>query len=750
MRQVTAKRAAVLSTVALVLIIVVPLAIRKLSPDDSSRLAGYTGSRSCRECHERFYELWAPSHHGTAMQPFTEEFAASHVVPLADELVVGRFSYLVEIDGGRGRVVERGPDGETGYRILHALGGKNVYYFLTELERGRLQVLPVAFDVRRQIWFDAPSSMMRHFEGAADEQVYWRERALTFNTSCWSCHVSQLSTNYDRATDSYSTVWAEPGINCETCHGGAARHVEAARNVPEGEDLEDLEIISVKQFDVAQVNSLCSSCHSKAHVITTDFTPGDRYFDHFGLTTLESADFYPDGRDLGENYTHTSWLMSPCVASGNLSCLQCHTSSGRYRHAGEDANNACVPCHEERVADAPAHTRHPAGSPGNQCIACHMPMTEFARMRRSDHSMLPPTPATTIEYGSPNACNLCHSDRDAKWADQLVREWRKRDYQAPALYRAGLTSAARRGDWNRLPEMLSYIESDERDPVFATALIRLMEQSALDGAWTSLRKAIDDPSPLVRAAAAHALARDPTPQTLEVLLQASEDNYRIVRVSVGYALAAFPPQALALALAQTQAGGDAVEEFERSLEVRPDDWSSHYNKGNYMMTRGLLREAVASFDTAALLEPTVVPPLVNAAMAYNMLGDNVGAERSLRRALEVAPNESVIHFNLGLLLAELGRAGEAEAAFRRTLDADSLQAAAAYNLGVLVADKNLPEAVEWCGRAAALEPDESRYAYTHAFFLNRFGDQSGNYGAPAVAAVGSSVWRHLPSARLHI
>ncbi len=37
--------------------------------------SGFVGSASCRSCHEQFYELWAPSHHGLAMQPYTEEFA---------------------------------------------------------------------------------------------------------------------------------------------------------------------------------------------------------------------------------------------------------------------------------------------------------------------------------------------------------------------------------------------------------------------------------------------------------------------------------------------------------------------------------------------------------------------------------------------------------------------------------------------------------------------------------------------------
>ena len=45
----------------------------------------------------------------------------------------------------------------------------------------------------------------------------------------------------------------------------------------------------------------------------TTFTPGDRYLDHYDLVALENPDFYPDGRDLGENYTYTLWRMSPCA-----------------------------------------------------------------------------------------------------------------------------------------------------------------------------------------------------------------------------------------------------------------------------------------------------------------------------------------------------------------------------------------------------------------------------------------------------
>ena len=439
---------------------------------------GFAGSASCRECHERFYQLWSTSFHGLAMQPYTEALAKDKLTPQKDDVVIGAFRYHAEIGSGGGYVLETGADGtKRQYPIAHALGGKNVYYFLTLMERGRLQTLPVAYDVHKRDWFDTALSGIRHFPGQPgnEEPVGWREWPYTFNTACYGCHVSQLATNYELKTDSYQTTWAEPGINCETCHGPSAEHNKIARETPKGQPLADLKIISTKTMTKDQRNHVCASCHAKTTApLTTSYPPGEKFFDHFDLVTFENPDYYPDGRDLGENYTYTSWLMSPCVKSGKLDCMHCHTSSGRYRFKKEKFNDACVPCHADKVNAPAAHTHHLAEGEGSRCISCHMPKTAFARMNRSDHSMAPPAPAATIAYQSPNACNGCHADKDAAWADALVRQWRARDYQAPVLARAALVAAARKRDWARLPEMLAYIRDSERDEVFATSLIRLL------------------------------------------------------------------------------------------------------------------------------------------------------------------------------------------------------------------------------------------------------------------------------------
>ena len=700
----------------------------------------FAGSASCRQCHESFYQLWAPSHHGLAMQPYTFAFAQVNLTAPEGPITIGKNEYVACLGQDQGWVLERGPRGQKPLRIVHVMGGKSVYYFLTPLERGRLQTLPVAYDVRTKKWFDTAASGVRHFPHAGpDAPVHWTDPMYTFNTSCHGCHVSQLATNYDPKTDAYRTTWAEPGINCEACHGPGQEHVRICQAAPKDHVPPDLKIIRTKPFTAEQTNAMCGSCHAKLSPVSASFRPGDRFFDRFDLTTLEHPDFYPDGRDLGENYTMTSWRMSPCVKSGKLDCMHCHTSSGRYRFKGDEKPNAaCLPCHQERVENATAHTRHTAASTGNQCVACHMPTTEFARMTRSDHSMRPPTPAATLKFKSPNAYNLCHSDKDPTWADQQVRQWHSSGYQKPVLERAALVDAARRGEGRQLAAILAYIGSRDRDEIFSASLIRLLYRYESRAKWPAIIKALqEDSSPLVRAASAQALDGYVTDESIGALARATADEYLLVRVRAATALTAVPVERLPSE--HRAAAGRATTELLAALLARPDDYASHYNLGNFYLQRGDQGKALASFQNAIKLRPDFVPPHVNVAFVYNAQGENDKAEASFRRAIALDPNNPAVHLNLGMLLGEMNRPKEAEQVFRRTLEIDPNSAAAAYNLGVILASDRPFESLRWCQKAYKLHPEEGKYGYTYAFYLHQRRDTS-----EAVKVLREMVRRNVP------
>lgn len=704
---------------------------------------GVTGSQGCRSCHEKFYQLWSTSFHGLAMRPYSDAFAGQALKPQQGELSIGHARYSAATGPGQGWMTERGNGKKTTYRIAYVIGGKNVFYFLAAMPKGRLQTMPLAYDVHRGEWFDMAGSGLRHVLGAgpnanrnaesrADHSASgrpldWKAWPYTFNTACRGCHVSQLSAGYDAKRDTYHTTWREPGINCETCHGPGEEHVRVCLAAPKDRPPKDLKLIrGGRDFTPEQNNALCSSCHAKASQLTAGMKPGERFFDHFDLVTYESTDYAPDGRDLGENYTYTSWSRSPCVKSGKLDCLHCHTSSGRYKFADPArANEACLPCHAGRVAEAAQHSRHPAGSSGSRCVSCHMPMTEFARMRRSDHSMLPPTPAATMAYGSPNACNTCHQDKDAAWADAQVRAWRTRDYQAPVLHQTGLIDAARKGDWSRLEELRTYLHNPAGDPVIQASLLRLLRGCPDPGKWDAVLKAAASPSPLVRAAAMESLAASPSRQGAKALLAALSDDYRVVRIRAAASLAALPTGLAKPTKAQASALSRAQGELLASLNVRPDLWSSQYNLGNHYQSQGDDARALDRYNAAIRLNPEGVPPLINASLAYARLGQAAKAETMLQKALELDPDNAPAHFNMGLLMAQRGNATGAERHLRAALKQDPSLAEAALNLGVLLAPTRIQEALPLLQQAARLRPQDPRFAYALAFFMNRAGNPRG-------------------------
>jgi tetratricopeptide (TPR) repeat protein len=354
-------------------------------------------------------------------------------------------------------------------------------------------------------------------------------------------------------------------------------------------------------------------------------------------------------------------------------------------------------------------------------------MTEFARMRRSDHSMLPPTPAATEAFKSPNACTSCHADKEPSWADRLVREWHPKDYQAPVLRRASLVDAARKRDWTRAGEILGYLREPDRDEIVAASLIRLLGPCEDERKWPSLLIALKDPSPLVRSSAAAGLSGRLTGEAVGALLEATRDGTRLVRIRAAASLSALPPERIP---ARDRPFFDrAVAELEASFRGRPDDWSSRYNLGNVYLDRGDLPRAAAEYEAAARLRPDTVAPWVNLSMARARLGDPAGAEKSLRRALEIDPRDSAARFNLGLLLAEGGRRAEAEQELRAAVETDPRHAAAAYNLGLLTVGRDPRGGLDLLSRAWSLQPGDPRYGYSLGFHRARAGDARGAMAA---------------------
>ncbi len=707
-----------------VLIVLLTVISCKQQPKEQTN--EFAGSESCIECHEKFYKLWRPSYHGQAMMPINGEFVAKHQLPNSEPIDVEGNMFQVEFKDSSMVMYERkGDELIKTYDVLWAMGGHNVYCFLTPFEKGKLQNIPLAYDANRKKWFNYPEAGVRHFgdDYPDDEALPWKDDMFAFNTGCYSCHISQLSTNFDLETETYHTTWREAGINCETCHGPGGEHVRIFKNLKEGEEPKELGLISTKVFTQEQHNDACSPCHAKMNPITPSYTPGDKYFDNYNLTTLEDRDFYPDGRSLGENYTLTGWKMNECMSGGELHCVICHTSSGRDRNK-DNPNQACLQCHNNRNEDLEAHTGHKAEA-GLTCISCHMPKREFVgHFLRSDHSFRPPMPEATIKFGSPNACNQCHTDKSPEWANNIVKKRPNGNYQEETLKWAQLIKEARDQDWKNADKMFTYIEDPKTNEVVANSFVRLLANYSNNSKAEVLLKALKNKSELVRSSAAYSLAEIFTDDVKNALLDACQDDIRLVRIQAANAILMFPEDNFT-----TEQRGvieKAEAEYVTSMTSRLDNWSNHYNLGIYYQHKGDAGAALNSYETAARLYPESVMPLINSSVLYSYIGNNAKAEESLKKVLKFEPNNEAANLNLGLLLAEQGRMDEAEKALKKAFEANPEgQPVAAKNLSVIVAQKgDIEAAVKYAEAAYKARPEDPNYGYTLAYYQIQNGQKT--------------------------
>ena len=350
-----------------------------------------------------------------------------------------------------------------------------------------------------------------------------------------------------------------------------------------------------------------------------------------------------------------------------------------------------------------------------------MPKTEFGRMIRSDHSMRPPMPSATKAFGSPNACNDCHKDQTADWADKYVRDWYKRDYQSQTLLVGGLIKEAREGKWDRLDEMTKFIDENPKKEILVTSLLRLLADCPDEKKWPAIYRAFEtNPSPLVRAAAISTIGLDRPENAKPYLLKAIDDPIRLVRIDAASALAGYPREMFNAK--QREKLDKNLQEYKKSLVIRPDDWSAHYRLGNFYASQGKLDEAQKEYDISLGLFDEAVLSLVNGGYTNAMLGNIEKSERMFNKALEVEPKNEAANLNYALLLGELGRMAEAEKYFRAVMKINPKSAVAAFNLSVLIASADLAEAVKLSKIAMDQSPDNPKYAYTHAYYLSKTGN----------------------------
>ena len=388
--------------------------------------ATYVGRDSCIKCHQTQVDTFSGSHHDKAMDLATDETVLGDF----NDRTIDHFGTTSRLfrDGDRFMINTEGPDGDLhDYQIKYVFGVTPLQQYMVEIDPpdspksigavGRTQVLRVSWDVAAKKWFYlSPPDVNEKLE--PDDPLHWTGITQNWNTNCATCHSTDYHKNFDLADNNYHSTFSEIDVSCEACHGPASFHNELANRKSlfwdrnHGYGLAKLKT----EKNLAQINA-CAPCHSRRSELQVGFQPSCNFNEYYAVQTVASPIYHTDGQIRDEDYVYGSFIQSK-MYHNNIKCSDCHDPhSARLIHTG---NQVCTSCHQHPTEkyDTPAHHHHAPGTPGSNCVDCHMPtVTYMAVDVRRDHSFRVPDPALSLQTGTPNACTGCHLD-SSKVADR--------------------------------------------------------------------------------------------------------------------------------------------------------------------------------------------------------------------------------------------------------------------------------------------------------------------------------------------
>ncbi len=661
--------------------------------------ATFVPAESCARCHAEQHGDWQGSHHDLAMDHATP---TSVLGDFADTSFTqqGETSRFFR-KGDRFYVNTKGPDGALhDYEILYTIGWEPLQQYLIDTGDGRLQCLQISWDTAAKRWFHIQDERIGH-----TDVLHWTGLQFNANTMCIECHVTGYDRGYTPESGAFASTWHGIDVGCQACHGPGSGHVAWAEGGEPADATKGLEVV-FKGADAAVQVEHCARCHARRVHTSSRYAHGDPLLDHFAARLLTAPLYHADGQIKDEVYVYGSFLQAKKHAQG-VRCSDCHDPhTARLKFEG---NALCLQCHQketpERFAtlrkaayDTPAHHFHKTGTPGSHCVDCHMPAKTYMQVDpRHDHSFRVPRPDLTLEIGTPNACNGCHTERSPQWALKEIAE------RFPDFVRGRVAgghwgkafAGARAGDPQAFKALAKLATAMTEPTIVRATAVHYLQRYAPADAVRAIAPALIDADGLVRATAAAAIgalvpAGAPAglqQQTVHVLGPLLRDPLRAVRMEVARALAGAPEPHLDAADKRhfDRALGEWIERQEAD-GGRPE---AQLNLGALYETRQQAREAEAAY----------------------------------RRALTLDPHFAPARFNLATLLNRSGRNAEAEQLLTAIVTRNAANGDAWYSLGLLRSErKNAKGAAEALAHAARLLPTRGRVHYNYALALQAVGD----------------------------
>ncbi len=323
------------------------------------------GAETCKQCHQKVYSDYLKDPHTHTSWPVTtDEVVKGGGGPKSAEFSFDEHLKIVIEKRKDGMYQVPYYDGDQGpaRRFDIAIGSGKHAHTYGFWRDDRLNQLQLTYFRSINEWTNSPGYPNRMFLQAIGK------RCLECHTSyAKATNVQTGSLSIENSFDRKSIIY---GIDCERCHGPAAKHVEFHINNPDDKSPKYVKLY--KDLTRKQKIDACAVCHSGNDVesLKSSFTfkPGDDIAEYYHYNPGSFASAEPDvhGNQIG------MLQGSQCfIKSNDMTCGSCHNA-----HKAEDNNliaysKKCISCHPTAK-----HSKKTLGNAmvNTNCINCHMPL----------------------------------------------------------------------------------------------------------------------------------------------------------------------------------------------------------------------------------------------------------------------------------------------------------------------------------------------------------------------------------------
>ncbi|MCF3107251.1 tetratricopeptide repeat protein [Niabella sp. CC-SYL272] len=634
----------------------------------------YMGDAACISCHKSEHDQWQLSDHFKAMQPAN------------DSTVLGNFNNAsYSADGvtstffkkdGKFFINTEGPDGKNhDYQIKYTFGYYPLQQYLVEFDRGRMQATRQSWNSKDKKWFHQYAGQKL----AANDWLHWTGNGQNWNTMCAECHSTNLKKNYNSETDSYNTTYSVLTVSCEACHGPAKQHIDYINgdDYKHGTKQAGSYLRAPKNSSqLAQIQT-CFPCHARKGNISADLKNSSEILDDYIPEIPSTEFFHADGQADDEDYTYASFLQSKMYKHG-VKCSNCHNPhTGKLLIAG---NGACLQCHDKKY-DAPTHTFHPVNTAGSECKNCHMPGKFYmGNDWRHDHTFRVPRPDLSVQYGTPNACNNCHTNQPAAWAAAAVNKW----YGPTRAYHfAEDLIPGSKMDAGSQAHLIKLIQDTATPPIIqATAVHYLSGVQDGNNPVAGVLRELHNTDAQVRYRAVTGLNNFAPALWRDAVQEMLTDKVRAVRIAAANLVLGANDADLIAGLGAGYT--NALAELNDHVLYQTDFASGNIMAADYYLKLKNYDKAESFYLKGLQKDNQMNYARLNLSTVYNIKGNNQAALKSLEEAARIDPKNDRIYFNLALLYNELNQPDNVEKSLKKAIELKTQNPRVYYNYAILL------------------------------------------------------------------